>query len=134
VAIGSVNRHRWAISAVALVAVMAAGAALLVYGSGLPSHMADGTYSSDCCGAVELRGGHMLANGVDLVSYTVQEDDQGPYILPGSFVGTEDGGIVLDGGKRVLKLRLDRIPNPTRISIPGLWGPERFVRSARRAP
>lgn len=116
----------------ALVAVTAIGAALLAYRSGLPSDMADGTYASECC-IVELRGGDLVANGVDLVRYSVQQDDQGPYILPGTFVGTEDGGIVLDGGRRVNKLRLDRLPNPTRISIPGLWGPERFVRTARRA-
>jgi hypothetical protein len=132
--IGSINRHRWAISAVAVAVLAAVAVALFTYESGLPSDMADGTYSNDCCGTVELRGGHMIANGADLVSYTVQEDDQGPYILPRSFVGTQDSGIVLDGARPVRKLRLDRVPNPTRISIPGLWGPDSFVRTARRAP
>lgn len=131
--IGSINQHRLATSAVALVAVIVAGLALLTYLSGLRSDLADGSYANDDFGIVELRGGRMIANGVDLVGYTVQEDDQGPYILPRSFVGAENGGIFLDGATRVRKLRLDRLPNPTQISIPGLRSSERFVRTARRA-
>jgi len=131
--IGFVKRQRWAISGVAVPALTAAAIALFVYyESGLPSDSADGIYSNDCCGTVELRRGHLIANGVELVSYTVQQDDQGPYILPRTYVGAESGGIVLDGGRRVLKLRLNALPGPNRISIPAPRGSDSFERTERR--
>jgi hypothetical protein len=130
--IGFVNRYRWASAGVAVAVLIAAGIAIFTYESGLPSDIADGFYSNDCCGTLELRGGHMIANGVELVNYTVQQDDQGPYILPRSFIGTEDGGFVLDGDRRVRKLRLNALPSPNRISLPGLWRPDIFERTQRR--
>jgi hypothetical protein len=132
VSIGFVKRHRWAIAGATAAALTAAGFALFTYESTLPSDIADGFYSNDCCGTVELRGGHLIANGVELVRYTVQQDEQGPYILPWIFVGTEDGGFIVDGGKRVLKLRLNALPSPSRISLPGLWHPDSFERTQRR--
>lgn len=131
--IGFINRHRRAISAVAVAAVAAIAVMFFTQEPGLPSELADGAYANDCCGIVELRGGRMIANGGNLVSYIVQEDEQGPYVLPGSFVGAQYGGIMLVGARPVVKLRLDRLPNPTRISIPGLWAPVSFARTRRRA-
>jgi len=130
--IGFANRHRWAIGGGAVAALTAAGVALLTYESALPSDIADGIYSNDCCGSVELRSGQLIANGVELVGYTVQQDEQGPYIRPRTFVGTQDEGIVLDGGRRVVKLRLNTLPGPTRISLPGLWGTDSFERTGQR--
>ena len=132
--IGFIKRHPWAISAMFAAALAALAITLFTHRSGLPSDLADGTYANDCCGIVELRDGRMIANGGDLVGYSVQRDEHGPYILPRSFVGAEDGGVLMDGHRPVVELRLDRLPNPTRISIPGLGGPENFVRTARRAP
>lgn len=128
-----VSRHRWMISGATVVALTAAGFILLTREWAPPSDLANGIYSNDCCGTVELRDGNLIANGVELVSYTVQQDDLGPYLLTRTFVGTEDRGIVLDGGRPVLKLRLDRLPNPTRVSLPGLWGADIFVRVERGA-
>jgi len=126
------NRHRWVIAAMALAALAAMGLTLVVREPGLSSDLANGTYSNDCCGTIELRDGQMTANGANWVSYTVQRDEQGPYILPRTFVGTLDRGIVLDGSRPVMKLRLDALPNPTRIEVPGLWGPDSFGRTAHR--
>lgn len=128
------NRPRWVIAAVALAALTATGLTLFVREPGLSSDLANGTYSNDCCGTIELRDGQMTANGANWVSYAIEQDEQGPYILPRTFVGTQDRGIVLDGSRPVLKLRLDTLPNPTRIEVPGLWGPDSFVRTERSIP
>jgi len=131
--VGFVNRNRWAISGVAVAAPNSTPVALLFGRSALPSDIADGYYSNDCCGTVELRGGRLIANGVELVRYTVGQDDQGPYILPRTFVGTQDTGIIMDGAQPVLKLRLNALPSPSRISLPGLRHPDNFERTVRLA-
>ena len=133
VSAGIMTRRGWMIWSAALAALSATAIALFYYyESGLPSHSADGFYSNDCCGTIELRGGHLLVNGIELVSYSVQRDDQGPYILPRAFVGAESGGVVLDGGRRVMKLRLNVLPNPNRIAIPSPRGPDSFERTMQR--
>lgn len=117
---------------VALAATAVAAVCFHAPESGFASELANGHYSSDCCGTIELRDGQMIANGASWGGYTIESDDQGPYLLPGRFVGAQDGGIVLDGGRSVLKLRLDRLPHPTGIEVPGVSGPNRFVRVERR--
>lgn len=128
------NRHRWSMMGVALAVAIAVAAIIFqAPSSGLSLELANGNYSSDCCGTIELRDGQMTANGANWVRYTIERDDRGPYLLPGRFVGTQGGGIVLDGGRPVVKLRLDRLPSPTRMLVPGIWGPDSFVRNDRRA-
>ena len=100
--------------------------------SGLSPELANGNFSNDCCGTIELRDGHMTANGARWISYRIEVDEQGPYLLPGRFVGTQDRGIVLDGGRPVVKLRLDRLPGPTRLQVPGVWGPDIFLSRDRQ--
>lgn len=77
-----------------------------------------GLFANDCCGTVKLAGGEMLLNGQQTVSYTVARDADGPYILPRFDVGiVADQGLDVDGTRSVRKLRLDRLPAPTTITI-----------------
>ena len=129
-----VHRFRWRIAGISLAVIAMATIALDPPGSGLSSELANGHYSSDCCGKIELRDGQMTANGANWVSYMIERDERGPYLLPGYYVGTQDRGIVLDGSRQVVKLRLDRLPSPTRVDVPGLRGWNRFVRTERGKP
>jgi hypothetical protein len=103
--------------------VVAVGAAVLVAFAVIPRAPAveageNGTFANDCCGTLELSGGKMVLNEQRTVLYTVAEDGDGPYILPRMDVGTmPDHGFAVDGTRSVRKLRLDRLPNPTRITL-----------------
>ena len=78
----------------------------------------DGLFANDCCGTVNLANGEMLLNDQKTVSYSVAKDANGPYILPRSDVGVvADQGLDVDGTRSVRKLRLDRLPEPTRITL-----------------
>ncbi len=130
-------RRRWLLPVAAAIAfaALAAGMALfLTREPRLASGAADGSYRSDCCGTIELRDGQMIANEVRWAHYVVQVDETGPFLLPDRWVGTFDNGIVLDGSRPVEKLPLDAIPNPNRISFPGMRDPSIFVRRAPRRP
>ena len=94
---------------------------------------ANGSYEHDCCGTLVLRNGSMSFGTEKSVSYVVEEDDLGPYVLPETFVGTwEDRGFQVDGSRAPLKLRLDRIPNPTRIELHDVGRSYSFKRKAFR--
>lgn len=78
----------------------------------------NGTFANDCCGTVTLVDGKMLLNDQQSVRYTVAEDAKGPYILPRTFVGVVlYEGFAVDGTRSTVKLRLDRLPGPTRIVL-----------------
>jgi hypothetical protein len=65
------------------------------------------------------------------VGFVVERDESGPYVLPKRFVGTwEDNGFEVDGSRPPLKLRLDTLPNPTRIFLPSARGSYSFERQA----
>lgn len=93
----------------------------------------DGLFANDCCGTVKLAGGKMLLNDQRTVSYVVARDADGPYILPRVDVGVvADQGLDVDGTRSVRRLRLDRLPTPTRITLHEGLTPYVFKRSTPR--
>jgi hypothetical protein len=93
----------------------------------------NGTFENDCCGTVELSDGKMLLNDQETVRYTVARDAKGPYILPSTYVGVvPDEGFAVDGTQSTAKLRLDRLPSPTRIVLYHGLLPYIFKRHAPR--
>jgi hypothetical protein len=93
----------------------------------------NGIFANDCCGTVELTNGKMLLNDQQTVSYTVARDADGPYILPRFDVGiVSDQGLDVDGYRSVSKLRLNKLPFPTSITLYEGSRPYIFARSTRR--
>jgi hypothetical protein len=96
----------------------------------------NGTFANDCCGTIALSDGKMVLNDSRTVRYTIAKDAEGPYVMPESSVGVvRDQGFEVDGTRSIVKLRLDKLPQPTRIVV--YWGsvPFAFTRQAplRRA-
>ena len=92
-----------------------------------------GLFANDCCGTVKLADGEMLLNDQQTVPYSVARDANGPYILPRFDVGiVADQGIDVDGTRSVRKLRLDRLPAPTKLTLYEGSTPYVFKRSTRR--
>lgn len=95
----------------------------------------NGTFADDCCGTIKLSDGEMLLNGQQIVRYTVARDAKGPYILPKIFVGVvRYEGFAVDGTRSTAKLRLDRLPSPTRIVLYEGLTPYVFTRQAPATP
>ena len=93
-----------------------------------------GTFANDCCGTIELSHGKMLLNDQGSVRYTVGHDAHGPYILPGTSVGVvQDEGFDIDGTRSTAKLRLDRLPRPTKITLHEGLRPYVFTRAVAAA-
>ena len=87
---------------------------------------ADGSFAHDCCGTIRLDHGRMFLNEKQAVAYSVGQDAAGPYILPKTYVGAfEDMGFELDGTRPALKLRLDRLPDPSGVLM--FEGGKRYV-------
>ncbi|KQO08987.1 hypothetical protein [Sphingomonas sp. Leaf242] len=79
---------------------------------------ANGLFANDCCGTVKLADGEMLLNNQQTISYIVARDTDGPYILPRFDVGVvSDQGLDVDGTRSVRKLRLDRLPSATKLTL-----------------
>ena len=94
----------------------------------------DGTFANDCCGTIKLSDGKMLLNDQQTIRYTVAKDAEGPYILPYAYVGIVlDEGFEVDGTRSTIKLRLDRLPRPTRIVLYEGLRPYVFTRPAPAA-
>jgi hypothetical protein len=94
----------------------------------------NGAFAADCCGTLRLEDGRMLLNGRQSVRYAVGRDSAGPYILPATYVGAfEDEGFEVDGTRPTVKLRLDRLPGPTAITLYHGTRPLTFKREAERA-
>jgi hypothetical protein len=104
-----------------IAASLVAGSLLLgmsVYRPAQAENLADGVFSHDCCGTLALQSGRMVVNGRQAVTYTVGQDKYGAYIVPKTYVGTfEDEGFEIDGTRPATKLRLDRLPQPTSITL-----------------
>jgi hypothetical protein len=91
----------------------------------------NGTFANDCCGTIKLSDGKMLLNDSQAVRYTVAKDAKGPYILPYTYVGVVlDEGFEMDGTRSTVKLRLDRLPSPTKIVLYEGLRPYIFTRHA----
>ena len=117
-ALEAVRRWRWIGSAVGL----AAAALLLVFllrEPGLPIDAANGSFVNDCCGTLTLDDGLMsFGESWKKVHYSVGQDETGPYILPVTYVGPwEERGFEIDGSRRPVRLRLDRLPRPATIEL-----------------
>ena len=92
-----------------------------------------GLFAADCCGTVKLADGEMLLNDQKTISYSVAIDADGPYILPRYDVGiVADQGLDVDGTRSVRKLRLNKLPEPTKLTLYEGLTPYVFKRSTPR--
>ena len=67
-----------------------------------------------------LHDGEMVLNDKAAIPYTVGRDTDGAYILPRTYVGSfQEIGFEIDGSRPAIKLRLDRISNPTNLLVQG---------------
>jgi hypothetical protein len=110
---------RWSMIGVALlfVIILGAGYWLFLFDPYVDAGEA-GVFRNNCCGTVELSGGDMLLNGRKSVRYVVERDAEGPYVLPRYYVGAFPyNRFEVVGAARVVKLRLDKLPTPTRITL-----------------
>lgn len=78
--------------------------------------LADGSYVNECCGRLTLINGRMTV-GARNVSYVVEDDKEGPYVLPTSYVGAASRGFVMRRDGQPLKLRLNNEAHPTSIEL-----------------
>ena len=109
--------RRWIILGIAAVGT-ALPLALITLHHSANTDGANGTFANDCCGTIKLSEGEMLLNDGQTVRYTVANDADGPYLLPKIYVGAvPDKGLEMAGTRSVLKLRLDRLPDLTSITI-----------------
>ena len=93
----------------------------------------NGTFANDCCGTIRLEDGRMLLNDQRSIRYTVARDAKGPYVLPRVYIGAvPDFGFDVDGTRSILKLRLDRLPAPTTITLHEGLAPYVFARKEPR--
>jgi len=94
----------------------------------------NGTFANDCCGTIELSDGKVLLNDQQTVGYTVANDAKGPFILPSAYVGVvRNEGFEAGGTRSTIKLRLDKLPRPTRIVLYEGLRPYTFTRHAPAA-
>lgn len=127
--------RRWIIAG-----VVAAGTVILLllfvfFGEPVVKAGENGTFANDCCGTINLSDGKMLLNEKQTVRYVVAKDLKGPYILPYTYVGVvRDEGFEVDGSRSTAKLRLDRLPRPTRIVVYEGLRPYIFARDAPALP
>ncbi|TCP99568.1 hypothetical protein C8J46_103456 [Sphingomonas sp. PP-F2F-A104-K0414] len=79
---------------------------------------ANGLFENDFSGTIKLADGKMLLNDQQTISYIIGSDAYGPYILPRVDVGVaSDQGLDVDGTRSVRKLRLDRLPSATKLTL-----------------
>lgn len=82
----------------------------------LPIGIANGSYSNRCCGTLVVADGVMtLAN--QRVSYVIEQDKVGPYLLPKTYVGAANHGFVFRSASYPLKLRIDNSVHPQQIEL-----------------
>lgn len=111
------NAKRWSIVAVALVALAGVVAWVLIAGRGTDG-AENGVFANDCCGTVRLDAGTLVLNDRQKVRYALGRDAAGAYLMPVYYVGAvEDEGLEVDGTRPALKLRLDRMPHPNRLTL-----------------
>jgi len=127
--------RRWIIAGVVAAAGIVALLFVFVFNEPVVKAGENGTFANDCCGTIQLSDGKMLLNDQQTVRYTVAKDAKGPYILPYTYVGVvRDEGFDMDGTRSTIKLRLDRLPAPTRIVVYEGLRPYTFTRLAPVPP
>lgn len=77
---------------------------------------ANGSYYNPCCGFVTLHNSE-LRSGNDAVSYVIEEDKEGAYVLPEALVSVASNRLDIDRTAYPFKLRLDREHNPSIIKV-----------------
>src|ERR1044071_2065201 len=91
----------------------------------------NGIFANDCCGPIQFSDGKLLLTDTQTVRYTVAKDGKGPYLLPATYVGVvQDEGLEVDGTRSPIKLRLDRLPQPTIVVLYEGLRPYVFTRHA----
>lgn len=109
---------RWVIFGIIAVGLLLIASLAILLPNPAAGKGENGTFINDYCGTITLTDGEMLLNGQRKIRYTVAQDADGPYILPRVYVGAvPDIGFDVDGTRSILKLRLDRLPAPTRIVL-----------------
>jgi len=81
----------------------------------LPAGLANGSYTNSCCGTLALKDGEMFI-GKRRIRYVMEQDKQGPYVLPSIYVGVSPHGFVVHDGNP-LKLRIDAKALPAGIEL-----------------
>jgi len=84
--------------------------------SRLPIDAANGAYFNACCGNLVMRDGH-IALGNQRVTYVIERDKVGPYVLPKTYLGASGEGFVLKSDGFPVKLRLDASSSPQTIEL-----------------
>lgn len=82
----------------------------------LPTGIANGRYSSGCCGTIVLHDGVMIV-GNQRVDYIIERDKVGPYVLPAAYVGASAHAVVVRSDAHPLKLRLDNPAHPRQLEL-----------------
>jgi hypothetical protein len=112
------------------IAVALLAAFILVRIPAAKAELENGVFENNCCGTLELRNGTMILNGKPTIRYTVGQDARGPYVIPRAYVGSfEQIGFEVDGARPATRLRLDRLPRPSRILLYGGSKPYLFERN-----
>jgi hypothetical protein len=87
----------------------------------LPLASANGQFENACCGVIALSNGELSVNRHQSVRYVIEQDKVGAYVFPEALVSVLGGNQVqVDRGRTPLKLRLDRVSNPTQIELTDL--------------
>jgi len=124
--------RRWQIGAAGTAVLLATWGYL--HRPSQPAGQENAVFANDCCGTLELRDGVMILNDKKATRYTVGRDARGPYVLPNAYVGGYEAvGFEVDGSRAVARLRLDRMPHPTRIQLYGYGQAYIFKRTEPRS-
>ncbi|WP_448663872.1 hypothetical protein ACG3SL_04135 [Sphingomonas sp. CJ20] len=83
----------------------------------LPIGTANGVFTSVCCGSISLRDGVMIIGNGQEVSYVVEHDKVGRYVLPEGFVGASNHRLIFNRDGNPSLLRLEGEPRPNRIAV-----------------
>jgi len=119
---------KWSVGLPLMAFALLAIYVLAVPGPKLPLDAANGVYANDCCGTIVLRDGVMSFGNQEL-TYVIEKDKQGAYILPQRYVGIYPGqGLQIERSRNVLKLSLDDEEHPQTITILGSDGVYLFTR------
>jgi hypothetical protein len=83
----------------------------------LPVGTANGTFTSQCCGSMNLRDGVLTLGDGQKVSYVVEHDNVGRFVLLKGYVGAAKRGLIFDRDGNPLYRRLDGETRPSRIEV-----------------
>jgi hypothetical protein len=82
----------------------------------LPAGSADGSYYNPCCGFMTLHNGE-LRSGKEAVSYVIEQDKGGAYVLPKALVSVASNRLDIDPTAYPIKLRIYRNHDPSIIEV-----------------